>query len=376
MDTETLAMCVLDRLICTPEDRRGELGYRDGFINHHVTRAFQERARELAPSGVIVTRSVDARAAMPEFTDALLEAWASLERQGFLIPDDRRRRVLISRAGQRRHEAYSAGPAPEDARPIANTTANDESHVAATAPTAIVLWAHTDPAWNDEERADWRDSVLTLTHLLRKNGIDADVDLFHDHEPTDWSRFGPKRIKSARWVIIAVSDAWRRAFERENEPTSNAGAVGEANALRGMFAAEQSDFERRVVLVLLPGRQIPELPHELPRDDYLDPCLATHGGWDRGVAAHPSRPTGLSKAGSRHHSCPGTPIARVGRVGPTHSRTTGAAPRGRSTSARARRASDRHVQPASAKRASERPPDKSGWQHGRDRLGKTQHVPR
>lgn len=79
MDPETLAMCMLDRLICTPEDRRGELRYRDGFINHHVTHAFQEQARELAMDGVVVTHSVDARAALPEFADALLEAWAHLE---------------------------------------------------------------------------------------------------------------------------------------------------------------------------------------------------------------------------------------------------------------------------------------------------------
>ena len=100
MDREALAMCMLDRLICTPEHRLGELRYRDGFINHHVTHAFQERARELATGGVLVTHSVDARAALPEFADALLEAWVHLERNGYLIADERRRRVLISRDGQ------------------------------------------------------------------------------------------------------------------------------------------------------------------------------------------------------------------------------------------------------------------------------------
>jgi hypothetical protein len=89
METEALAMCVLDRLICTPEDRWSELGYRDGFINHHVTHAFQEHVREMNPTGVIVTRSGDARATLPEFADALLEAWGYLEREGMLIPDDR-----------------------------------------------------------------------------------------------------------------------------------------------------------------------------------------------------------------------------------------------------------------------------------------------
>jgi hypothetical protein len=108
MDTESLAMCVLDRLICTPQDRLGELAFRDGFINHHVTQAFHRQARELAPTSTITSRSGDAREALPEFADALLEAWALLEREGLLISEDRRRRVLISRAGRERHAAYRA----------------------------------------------------------------------------------------------------------------------------------------------------------------------------------------------------------------------------------------------------------------------------
>lgn len=263
METEELAMCVLDRLICTPEDRWGELGFRDGFINHHVTHAFQERVRELNRTGVIVTQSGDARTAMPQFADALLEAWAYLEREGLLISEDRRRRVLITRAGRKRNAAYRAGEAPLVGEPRAATSTGAASENGGSPPSAIVLWAHSDPAWNAEQRADWRESVLKLTHLLLENGIDADVDLFHGHETTDWSRFGPSRIKSSRWVIVAVSDTWRRAFEGENDPTANAGAVAETNALRGMFGTDQSDFKRRVVLVLLPGREKSELPQEL-----------------------------------------------------------------------------------------------------------------
>ncbi len=108
MDTGSLAMCVLDRLVCTPQGRLGELAFRDGFVNHHVTYAYQQHARELAPSGVIVGHSGDAHEAFPEFADALLEAWALLEREGLLIPENRRRRVLISRTGRERHAAYRA----------------------------------------------------------------------------------------------------------------------------------------------------------------------------------------------------------------------------------------------------------------------------
>jgi hypothetical protein len=263
METEALAMCVLDRLICTPEDRWSELGFRDGFIKHHVTHAFQTHMREMRRTGVIVTHSGDARMALPGFAESLLEAWAYLEREGLLISEDRRRRVLVTRAGRSRNATYRAGRTHPEAQQRASASTGVASEDSDRTPSAIVLWAHGDAAWSGEQRADWRDSVLKLTHRLLENGINADIDLFHGHETTDWSRFGPSRIKSSRWVIVAVSDTWRRAFEGENEPTANAGAVGEANTLRGMFASDQSDFKRRVVLVLLPGRQRSEVPGEL-----------------------------------------------------------------------------------------------------------------
>lgn len=43
MDVEAVAIYVLDRLMCTPEDRRAGLMTRNGFINHHVIHAYQGR---------------------------------------------------------------------------------------------------------------------------------------------------------------------------------------------------------------------------------------------------------------------------------------------------------------------------------------------
>jgi hypothetical protein len=127
-------------------------------------------------------------------------------------------------------------------------------------PTAVVLWAHSDPDWEAEQREHWKQSVLLLTKLLRDNGIDADVDLFHGHEPTDWARFGPRAIEASDWVLVAVSPQWRRAFQGSNKPTESAGAVGEANTLMGMFKNDQAEFQQRVLLVLLPERETSEIP--------------------------------------------------------------------------------------------------------------------
>jgi hypothetical protein len=130
-------------------------------------------------------------------------------------------------------------------------------------PTAAVLWAHSDPDWQAEQRERWKQSVLRLTYLLRDNGVDADVDLFHGHEPIDWARWGPRAVEASDWVLVVVSPPWRRAFEGSNKPTESAGAVGEANTLRGLFVNDQAAFQRRVVLVLLPGRETSDAPPEL-----------------------------------------------------------------------------------------------------------------
>lgn len=153
--------------------------------------------------------------------------------------------------GTNMHEAKSGG---DEAETPAEGT--DEPNL----PTAAVLWAHSDPDWQAEQREHWKESILRLTRLLRDNGIDADLDLFHGHEPTDWARFGPRAIEASDWVLVVVSPEWRRAFQGSNNPTESAGTVGEANTLLGMFKNDQAEFRRRVVLVLLPGREKSDIP--------------------------------------------------------------------------------------------------------------------
>ena len=81
---------------------------------------------------------------------------------------------------------------------------------------------------------DWQDQVLDLVVALRGFGIDADVDLFHLHEPgVDWSRWGPARVNACEVTLVAVNAAWREALEGTNPPTEGAGSVAEADVLLG-----------------------------------------------------------------------------------------------------------------------------------------------
>jgi hypothetical protein len=142
-------------------------------------------------------------------------------------------------------------------------SSSQESVQSARRPTAVVLWAHGDPEWQAHEEEDWQNTVLAFTHLLCAGAIDADLDLFHGHTATDWARFGPRAIQNSDYVLVAVSPTWRRAWDDEVEPGKSAGAVAEANTLRGLFKENRQKFLERVIPVLLPGREESDLPTEL-----------------------------------------------------------------------------------------------------------------
>lgn len=62
---------------------------------------------------------------------------------------------------------------------------------------------------------------------------------------------------------MAVNAAWRACFEGSNDPTTGAGAAAEARELHGMFTRHQKDFNRRVVVVVLPGASEDDVPNQL-----------------------------------------------------------------------------------------------------------------
>ncbi len=131
--------------------------------------------------------------------------------------------------------------------------------------TVLVSWAHQPNAGIDTSA--WRETVLNLTTGLRaRGGVDADLDLFHlSDEEVDWTRWGPKAAQDSDVVIVAMNGAWAERWEGRNAPQVGAGAVAEADVLHGIFDADQSDFQRRVVVALLPGSDKSDIPHGLTR---------------------------------------------------------------------------------------------------------------
>lgn len=147
----------------------------------------------------------------------------------------------------------------------------DEEH---TSPTVFISWAHSHSSWTKKRASAWQESVATLASTLRQSfGIDADIDLFHLHESVDWTRFGQRGIVNNQRVIVVLSKAWAERWEGTNDPTEGAGAAREADALHGLFSRDQSEWQSKLVIVMLPDVSAEDLPVDLDRVArvWLDP---------------------------------------------------------------------------------------------------------
>ncbi len=134
------------------------------------------------------------------------------------------------------------------------------------APTALVSWAHSNTDWGPDQSADWERTVKSFTDLLREGGIDADLDLFHQSDTSiDWTRWGPNKVRTSDFVIVAISRAWSERWQGINAPTVGAGAAAEADTLKGIFGKDQSEFQRKTLIALLPGATSDLVPEDLYR---------------------------------------------------------------------------------------------------------------
>ena len=66
---------------------------------------------------------------------------------------------------------------------------------------------------------------------------------------------GARQGPHERVVIVVLSEAWKQRWQGTNAPTVGAGAVAEADTLQGIFGKNQAEFQRKTLLVLLPGVQ-------------------------------------------------------------------------------------------------------------------------
>lgn len=141
----------------------------------------------------------------------------------------------------------------------------DVSAAKRSAPTVFVSWAHSHASWTQTQTSDWESQVAEFAATLRALGIDADIDLFHLDETVDWTRFGPRGVQAARSVIVVMSRAWAERWSGTNSPREGAGAAAEADTLRGLFATDQAEWQRRLVIAMFPDVETDVVPPDLQR---------------------------------------------------------------------------------------------------------------
>lgn len=170
-----------------------------------------------------------------------------------------RRSVRAAHAAHAAAQKLGSGSAAEPERRTPEETNSSP-------PTALVSWAHRGENWSDEQAAAWTQEVVEFTGALRANGIDADLDLFHaDEADVDWTRFGPRAVADSEFVIVVMSEAWAQRWSGSNDPSKGAGAVAEADALKGLFQKDQSAWQRKVIVVILPSESGASIPDDLMR---------------------------------------------------------------------------------------------------------------
>lgn len=191
------------------------------------------------------------------------ERSAQLESAGFR-PSGRRRvpgAEQTSLAGASPEEWKS--PAAAQANHGSGKPASQTDAVSEPAVTSVLIsWSHQDPGFTPRQANKRADKVVGLANALRGFAIDADVDLFHQHEGVDWTRWGPGRMREVDFVLVACSEGWRLAWD--GRASAGAGATAEADVLKSWFVEDRERFNRRVRLVVLPGAE-PVIPDGLDR---------------------------------------------------------------------------------------------------------------
>ncbi|GAA0638947.1 hypothetical protein GCM10010174_71170 [Kutzneria viridogrisea] len=129
----------------------------------------------------------------------------------------------------------------------------------------FITWAHADYRASAEQTKAWKTMVYDFAHLLG-NYVHVDADLFHYTDAgMNWTEYGPRAVEAAGTVLMISSKAFWERWKGENRPDEGAGAVREMDALKGIFDRDQQEFQRKAVIVLLPGESDALIPNELHR---------------------------------------------------------------------------------------------------------------
>jgi hypothetical protein len=134
-----------------------------------------------------------------------------------------------------------------------------------TRPKVFISWAHTRRDWTTERTLRWEQTVAEFARLLDACGVEVRVDLFdYTTRGVDWTRYGTRAIEWADTVLMVSSEPYWERWSGHNAPDEGAGVAREADALHGLFDADQHAFQQKALIVELPGESA-AVPPDLSR---------------------------------------------------------------------------------------------------------------
>lgn len=104
--------------------------------------------------------------------------------------------------------------------------------------------------------------VLALTQALRGDGIDAIIDQFVDHPAQGWPRWMVDELAAAQFVLLVVSDGYRKKAEDQVARGSGLGVKWESHlTIQEIYDADARN--EKFIPVLLEGVSDAAIPQVL-----------------------------------------------------------------------------------------------------------------
>jgi len=145
----------------------------------------------------------------------------------------------------------------DDLTPLESDTVD-----AAHPPSVFISYAHEDAHHQEQVRAFWI--------FLRSNGIDAKLDLPATDRRRDWALWMLHHVRTARFVLVIASPAYRTRGDGEAEPGVGKGVQWEAALIREEVFRDSRAALQKFVPVVLPGQSAADIP------TWLGPTTTSH----------------------------------------------------------------------------------------------------
>lgn len=129
-------------------------------------------------------------------------------------------------------------------------------------PRVFVSYAH------DDEKHKL--SVMGLCAFLRTRGVDVRVDQWVARARQDWSLWAIEQIQAADFVLVVASPACRLVGDGVLTGQWHRGMQTELALLRDRQHADRLVWQRKILPVVLPGRDVNDIPL------FLQPYCADH----------------------------------------------------------------------------------------------------